>query len=300
MWKAYTLLLIIYLAEAGVVVSIPDLKPIVGEIYEGEVEFVLPANADPHLYSPSREDFEKVARSDLCILANSEIISFETEIKRFCKNSLDFSDYNVMILSFPGIGKNYHAYWLYPENAIKIAEKVKDKLIEIQPEKEEFYKTRFERFVEEVRKAQTDAESIVRTVKHYDFIAMDPHTAYAVAALKLNTSFVFPEEVPPSLADIPKKKGNCIVVIAEYQKGTKLEDIGREIARELNCGFSAIDVMTEIRYSSKLISNAAKLSNPEFKNEGNAVSLALGVLGSLALIEALVIVVLWRRLQRKI
>ncbi len=294
MWKAYTFLLIIYLAEAGIVVSIPDLKPIVEEIYEEKVEFVLPAHADPHLYSPSREDFEKVTGSELCILANSEIISFEAEIKRFCKNSLDFSDYNVTILSFPGIGENYHAYWLYPENAIKIAEKVKDRLIEIQPEKEEFYKKRFERFVEEVGKAKADAEYIVRTVKHYDFIAMDPHTAYAVAALKLNTSFVFPEEVPPSLKEIPKKKGNCIVVIAEYQKGTKLEDIGRELAKELNCGFSAIDVMTEIRYSSKLISNAAKLSNPEFKNEGDAVSLALGVLGSLAFIEALVIVALWR------
>lgn len=297
MWKTYTIFLIVAIAQAGIVVSIPDLKNIVEEVYGSEVEVILPGHADPHLYSPSRHDFERVKGADLLILANSEIISFEAEMKELSKKSLDFEDYNAKILEFPGIGKNYHAYWLYPENAIKIAEKVTEKLIEMYPEREEFYRLKFERFAEKIRDAERDAKKIVASVKDYDFIAMDPHVAYAISALDLKLLFVFPEEIPPAFADIPKKKGDCIVVIAEYQKGTKLEEIGRKMATDIGCGIAFVDVMSEIDYSSRLILNAAKLSNPEFKREERDP--LVPILGALALSEAFIIVFLWRS-KRKI
>ncbi|MEM0350731.1 MAG: zinc ABC transporter substrate-binding protein [Archaeoglobaceae archaeon] len=292
MWKTYTLVLILFsVANAGIVVSIPDLKPLVEEIYGESVESILPSNVDPHMFSLSYRDLEMAKKAKMLILANSKLLGFEEELKGLCNETLDFEDYEATILSFPGIGKNYHAYWLYPENGVKIALKVKEKLSSIFPENAEKYEKNFERFVHHLSKTERDAEKIVSKVKNYDFIAMDPHVAYAISALKLNVSFVFPEEISPSILEIPKKRGNCILVMAEYQKGTKLEEVAKKLASEMECGISVIDVLSNISYESRLVLNAARLSNPQIvEREGFIVYL----LGAITVFEAVVIAILWR------
>lgn len=294
MWKTYSIILtilIVSIARANVVVSIPDFKSIVERIYGEEVESVAPANTDPHLFSLTSEDLEKVKNAKLLILANSKIIGFEEEIKNLNQNTLDFEDYKVEILSFPGIGKNYHAYWLLPENTIKIASKVKEKLSEIYPEKKQFYERNFEKFVSSMQVAMRDSEKIVNPVKNYEFVAMDPHTAYAISALNLNVIFAFPEEVTPGAIELKNLSNNCVVAIAEYQKGTKIEEMALKIAQEKNCGVAVLKVLSDISPESMLISNAVILSNiRQVEREDNLAY----IFAFIAAIEAILILWLWR------
>ncbi|MCS7119494.1 MAG: zinc ABC transporter substrate-binding protein [Archaeoglobaceae archaeon] len=293
MRKTHTLILILIIpvVKASVVVSIPDLERLVEEIYGENVESILPSNADPHLFSLSYRDIERAKNTELLVLANSELIGFEEELKRLNNKVLDFGDYNATIISFPGVGENFHAYWLYPENAVKIASKVKQKLSELYPEKAGFYEKNLEKFVESLNRAKNDVNKIVKNVKDYDFIAMDPHTAYAIYALSLNVKFAFPEDIPPSAVQLPKLKGECIVVIADYQRGTKIEEIAEKIAEEMGCGISQVDVISDISYEFRMILNAVKLSNPEFRRERE---FSLLILGAIAVIEAILLVILWR------
>lgn len=295
MWKTYSiaLMLLVAVSDATVVVSIPDLKGIVERIYDGEVESIAPSNVDPHLFSLTSRDLQKAKEAKLLILANSELLEFEEKIKSLNPEVLDFEDYNAVILSFPGIGKNYHAYWLLPENAVRIASKLKEKLSEIYPDKKQIYEQNFEKFTTSLQIAKRDAEKIVEKVKNYEFIAMDPHTAYAISALNLRVSFVFPEETFPGSVELKNLSSNeCVVAIAEYQKGTKIEEIALKIAKEKDCGIAVLKVVSDLTPESTLIYNAVSLSNPERREKEE--NLLVYALATLAVLEAIVIVVLWR------
>uniref|UniRef100_A0A7J3M3K4 Zinc ABC transporter substrate-binding protein n=1 Tax=Archaeoglobus fulgidus TaxID=2234 RepID=A0A7J3M3K4_ARCFL len=301
MRKTYSIvltLLLIPIANASVVVSIPDLKSIVERICGEDVESIATANVDPHLFSLTSEELQKVRNAKLLILANSEMLEFEKKIKSLSSETLDFRDYEPKILSFPGIEENYHAYWLLPENTIRIASKVKEKLSEIYPEKREIYEQNFERFVISFQLATKDAEKIVKKMRDYDFIAMDPHTAYAISALNLSVSFVFPEEAFPGaveLGNLNLKK--CVVTIADYQRETKIEEMAVKIAEEKQCGIAVLKVVSDLSPESMLIYNAVSLSNPEYKE--NREDFAVYILGLFAMVEAIIIVALWRS-KRKI
>lgn len=295
MWKAYTvaLTLLAALADASVVVSIPDLKNIVERIYDGEVECIAPSNVDPHLFSLTSRDLQKAKEAKLLVLANSGILEFEERLKDLATEVLDFEDYEAEILSFPGIGENYHAYWLLPENAMRIASKVKEKLSEIYPEKKEVYEQNFLAFKASLEIAKRDAEKIVENVKDRDYIAMDPHTAYAISALNLSISFAFPEDVAPSALELRNLSSkSCVVAIAEYQRGTKIEEMALKIANEKGCGIAVLKVISDLTPESMLIYNAAILSNLEEGEKGENV--LLHILALVAVAEAVAIVVLWR------
>lgn len=293
MWKAYSLLLILFIspASANVVVSIPELKGIVERIYDGEVESVMPSNIDPHLFSLTSKELQKVRDAKLTILANSKIIGFEEELKSLGSSVLDFEDYKAEILSFPGIGENYHAYWLFPENAVKIAFKVKEKLSDIYPERKQIYEQNFEKFVNSLEIARKDAEKIVREIKGYDFVAMDPHTAYAIAALNLNVVFAFPEEISPGAVELRNLQKECIVTIAEYQKGTKIEEIAVKIAEEKKCRIAVLKVISDLSPESILLFNAASLSNSKRVEKEDFL---VYILSLIAAVEAILLVALWR------
>ncbi len=304
MRKAYTipLILLIYLmspvADASVLVSIPELRSIVERIYGEKVDSVAPANVDPHLFSITSRDLQRAKDARLLILANSEIIEFEEKLKNINPEVLDFEDYEATILSFPGIGKNYHAYWLLPENTIKIAFRVKEKLSEIYPERREIYEQNFERFVDSMQLTMKEVEKIVANVKDHEFVAMDPHTAYAISALNLSVSFAFPEEVSPGAVELGKLrlKDKCVVAIAEYQRGTKIEEIAVKIASENRCGLAVLQVITDLSPESMLIYNAVSLSKPEYvENKENVV---VHILAFIAIVEAILLVAVWRSKRR--
>ncbi|WP_161997848.1 hypothetical protein, partial [Escherichia coli] len=125
----------------------------------------------------------------------------------------------------------------------------------------------FERFASSLQLAKRDAEKIVSKVKDYEFIAMDPHTAYAISALDLSVSFAFPEDISPGAVELKNLslKSNCVVVLADYQRGTKIEEIAVKIAEKERCGIASLKVVSDLSPESMLVYNAVSLSNPEYR-----------------------------------
>lgn len=300
-WKAYTLvliLLLIGLAEGKILVSIPELKSLAERISGEEVESLIPSSVDPHYVSISYRELKKVEEAEVVLLANSWLIPFEAELKQNCLRCLDFENYNATLLEFPGIGKNPHAYWLLPENALKIANALKKKLSEIEPKRAEELERNYEDFKKSLELAEKDAKKLVSNVKDYEFIAMDPHTAYAVSALGLKVSYAFPEEIAPSAFEIENLKAEkCVFVIADYQEESKLGEIAKQMAVEKGCGIAKVKVISELSFESQLLANAVSLSNPQFEAKGENSLIYL--LSLIAVCEAIALVVLWR-LRRRI
>ncbi|MCR8433768.1 MAG: zinc ABC transporter substrate-binding protein [Candidatus Korarchaeota archaeon] len=123
------------------------------------VDYIIPDGADPHNYALTLDDIAKASKADLIVLINSEFLSLESDLKEAVyetnqsKQFLDFRDYEnygIAILPAPGIEKNYHAYWTYPDNAIAIAKAVKDKLSYLQPALSSVFEANFNEFVREV------------------------------------------------------------------------------------------------------------------------------------------------------
>lgn len=286
-------------ADAKILVSIPDLKGIAEKISGEEVETIIPSSVDPHYFSISYFDLKKLEEAEIVLLANSELIEFELKIKEICgEKCLDFKDYNATILQFPGLGYNFHAYWLFPENALKIGLALKNKLSEIFPERAEEYERNYENFRNSIELARLEAQEIVSKFRNYNFIALDPHSAYAISALSLNVVFVFPEEVFPSANELEslKKLQNCVIVVTEYQENTKIGEMANQIAEEIGCGVARVKVISELSFESQLIANAVLLSNPTFKASSKdeiIISLSL-----IALAEAIALVFLWQSKRR--
>ncbi|MCS7144009.1 MAG: zinc ABC transporter substrate-binding protein [Archaeoglobaceae archaeon] len=303
MWKTNTFVLILLLAigcsEAKILVSIPDLKNIAEKISDEKVESIIPSSVDPHYISISYQELRKVENAKIVLLANSELIGFEAEIKNVCGDKcLDFKEYNATLLDFRGIGYNPHAYWLLPENALKIALTLKNKLIELHPDKSEEYDRNYENFRKEMENAKIFAKEIVSKVQDYDFIAMDPHVAYAISAVQLQVSMAFPEDLTLSMHEIGEvKESKCVLVIAEYHEKTKLEEIAKQIALEKKCKISKVKILSNMSPEAQLISNSVLLANPNYPNSEDLGLFYL--ISIIAVAEAIALVVLWQS-KRKI
>lgn len=125
-------------AANTIVVTIPDFKPIAEAIAGDDFEVVslIPPGSDPHSFTLSVEDVEKLGSADVIVLANSNFFDFEAKIAEEFGNVVDFDDYNATLLDFPGYPSNPHGYWMLPENAIRIAKAIKDRLEERYPRQE--------------------------------------------------------------------------------------------------------------------------------------------------------------------
>lgn len=297
MRKDYTILLILFfisIADARIIVSIPELKSIAERISGEEVDCLIKSPVDPHYVSIGYQELRELENAEVILLANSELIEFESKIKEnYEEKCLDFKDYNATILEFAGIGENPHAYWLLPKNALNIANALKKRLAEIHPEKAGEFEKNYEDFKKAIELAKRDAEKIVSKFKDHSFVAMDPHVAYAISALSLRVSLAFPEEITPSAEELQRIKHfeRCVLVIADYQEGTKIAEMAKQIAEESKCGIAKVKIVSDLSYESLLIVNAVALANPSFmEHEEDWVPYLL----MLVVLEALALVALWR------
>jgi len=301
MRKAYTVILILLIsaADARILVSIPELEGIAERISGEDAESLIGSQVDPHYASISYQELKKIEDAEVVLLANSKLIEFESKIRQVCgEKCLDFEDYNATLQEFPGIGENPHAYWLLPKNALNIALALKNRLAEIHPERAGEFEKNYRNFKKAIELAEKDARKIVSDVKDYSFVAMDPHAAYAISALGLKVSLAFPEEVTPSAEELKgiDRLRNCVLVIAEYQEGTKVEEIAKQIAKESKCGIAKVKVVSNLNFETMLIANAVSLANPLFSESENEWLLYL--LSLVVLVESVALVVLWQSKRR--
>ncbi len=123
-----------------IVVSIPSLATIVKEVVGNitKVDTILPEGVDPHSYSLTVKDIEKIRNADILILADKEHLTLEQQILENAPGKIyfdfeNYTQYGAYMISIPGFEKNFHGYWLYPDNARAIAVTIAQKLEELYP-----------------------------------------------------------------------------------------------------------------------------------------------------------------------
>lgn len=97
------------------------------------LEVVLPAGADPHVFTVTADQIRSFRQAELIIYAHSASMEFETVLRKALPQlpALDFPDYaaqGAVLHDAPGYPQNYHGYWLGLENAAAIARAIATRL----------------------------------------------------------------------------------------------------------------------------------------------------------------------------
>jgi len=142
-----------------VTVTIDILKTIVFPIIEGagEVNSIVPEEAEPHSFILTPSIIKDAARSDLIVITGH--MEWEKElIRRVAEErgvnpesvSLNLLEVDgVRIFSIEG-ERNIHGFWLLPENVLAIAKALTDKLKELRPEYSQRISENYNSFSKEI------------------------------------------------------------------------------------------------------------------------------------------------------
>ncbi len=286
----------------NIVVSIPDFESIVNEIVEANVSVILPAGMDPHTFSITKETIEKIKRADLIILANSNLLSYEKNIKEnWDKEYLDFEDYNATLFDFDGFKNNPHGYWMYINNSILIAKAIAYKLAEIYPEKKDYYIKNYENFKERLMKAGRFIINLSKEKGIYGkkVIAAVPGVCYIVKNLGIEADeILFAEGTSITFSKEIWDKEYLGIVVPEFLKDAKAGKVAEQIARDTNTSIIYVKFAEGGDFLNNLYYNSFQFLsfNLQEKAEYNIWLIYLSILLIiLAIVEGIIIYMLYRR-----
>ncbi len=259
-------------ADPLVVVTVSDLKPIVEDICGGycNVASLLEPNEDPHHFSLSSSDLKLLKKAELIVLANSELLGFESKIKSEFDNVIDFDDYGVILKDYPGYAANPHGYWLYPQNALAIAKAVARKLSEIHPTNADGFERNYQKFEHRVIAAADEAAKIASGVRGEKFVAMVPGVCYIASTFNAEVAAVLLSEGAgfvsgKTLEEVKTKLRSgeyAGIIVPEFMKGSKGGELAEQLARDTGCRIAYVRFSAgDLSYDSLLIFNAAQLAH---------------------------------------
>jgi len=303
-------------AKIKIAVSISDFAPIAREIGGDfvEVRYILPPAMDPHSFSLTKEKIDEIKNADLIILANSNLLSYESKIKEIYgdKECLDFPDYEkegASLATFDGFEKNPHGYWLGCDNAIAIAKTIAKKLSEMTGNNE-YFMEKFNGFREKMEKARNCVinESIVAGIYGKKVVAAVPGVCYIASNYGIDANEILLSEGSASISIEERKKiegelqseDYIGIVIPKFMKYSKAGEIAEDIARETESRVIYVKFAMggNESYESIFYYNFMQFLNPveieEKKYNGEIIILCVA-LTIFALFEGGIIYVLWRR-----
>src|SRR5699024_7627106 len=127
-------------------------KEIAGDTLE--VESVYPKNVNMHNYEPSQKDILSYAKGDLFIYTNHELDPVAKKIDETIGNDVEvleaFDNKDEFIKDEHDHDHDHHHgefdphVWLDPELSIQMAENIKNKLVELNPDEKETYEANYE------------------------------------------------------------------------------------------------------------------------------------------------------------
>jgi zinc transport system substrate-binding protein len=255
-----------------VTVSIPPYAWFVKNITSGdfEVNIMVPAGADHHVYEPVPAQVMAIGRSKGYI--SNGLLSFEmTWLDRFYEaNSqmakLDLSEGLDLIEAGHESGHNHshgeegHShgegadphYWLSPAVAKRIAVKTLDFIISLNPQGEARYRARYDSVLFLINKTERLADSLLSEYRGSSFMIFHPALGYIARDYGLNQYAVETEGKEPSPADLKRlidisRENNIKVIFVQTGYDTKS---AAAIAAETGAKVVTIDPMGEDWYES--------------------------------------------------
>ena len=263
-----------------IVATIPPLASIAREIAgeRAEVYYIIPTNSDPHQYSLSPRDVSLVESSDLFISVGTEPFIKKLNARRV----LSWGDW----IKAGAVVKdgNPHYLWLYPENAVKIAEAIEKELEEMDPSGREYYRINLEKFNKSIEELISWISSYTSDIRGSYVLLAGAHFAPIADAMGLNVAGILikgegklpsPEDLKNFEENGTKKNARIILVLATQRDSdegrlaeTASGDTGIPIAYAYGIMFSGSDTYEEfIKYTVAGIKAAVESSRPVGKQD---------------------------------
>jgi len=245
------------------------------------VTVLIPPGTSPHTFEPSPSQLMEVEEADLyvkngagleiwmerIIRANQEMLIVDSSSGIDLIEAADSRD-----LAADNQGRKVHQkiltadphIWLSPKNAMIIVEEICQGLIEVDPEKAEFYRDNRDDYLERLRELDSDLNSTFSELDRKEFIVLHPAWSYLardygliqVAILesekepgprylaeivevarekKIKTIFVDPNFNPKSAEIIAEEIGGRVVPLDPLAEDyiANMRDVGQKIASGL-------------------------------------------------------------------
>jgi len=218
------------------------VKEIVGPY--ANVFSILPPGTDPHSYSPTIEDINKIKSSDLLVLANPDFLEFERRILENVNDkpflTLDnYTKYGLTIIRTGELTKNYHGYWTHPLNALAISKAVTNALTAIDPENKDYYMSKLDLFEEKINSLIDELNKLSsnNNLDELTSVAIIPAVAYILNACGISVGVLLVGEPgqtpsPSKYAEVSQKLEQGvydIIVTDEVTKGSSIGNLAEQL-----------------------------------------------------------------------
>lgn len=211
---------------------------------------IIPEGMDSHTFEPAPSDIKYIAEADLIIFNG---LNLETPAEKLAKsrakkgskilklgdNTITKKEW-VYDFSFPeDKGDPNPHLWLNAAYAMKYAELVKDKLIEMSPENREYYKKNADRFIKRLVQLDKAIFTAVKTIPEKNRKLLTYHDSWAYFAKRYGMKVIgaiqpsdFAEPSPREISGIidQLKKENVPAIFGSEVFPSKIE---KQIAREV-------------------------------------------------------------------
>jgi ABC-type Zn uptake system ZnuABC Zn-binding protein ZnuA len=215
-----------------------------------ELHGIIPEGMDSHTFEPAPSDVKYIAEADLIILNG---LNLETSTKKLAK-SRSKNGAQILKLGENTITKNEWLFdfsfpedkgdpnphlWLNVAYAMKYAELIRDKLIEMNPENREYYKKNADRFIKRLAQLDKAIFTAVKTIPEKNRKLLTYHDSWAYFAKRYGMKVIgaiqpsdFAEPSPREITGIidQLKKESVPAIFGSEVFPSKIE---KQIAREV-------------------------------------------------------------------
>jgi len=210
-----------------------------------DVENLLPSGAGAHDYSLSPDDARKIAQADIIIMNG---VNLESWLNKLTGVSEKSSIYTV-VDSSSGIDilDNDPHIWLSPLNAIMQVKRIRDGLINADPENSKLYSDNTAAYIKRLEILDKEISDEISGWKRKDFVAFHPAFRYLAKDYGLNLAAVIRES--PETEPSPRHITEVIDTIRSKNIKSIFTDpiithkIVRSIAADLNLQVYSLDTM---------------------------------------------------------
>ncbi len=242
-------------AKVLVLSSIKPLTLIAQEIVgdSGSVDTLLPVTASPHDYPLKASDHSRLQKADIVLWVGPELESFLQKPLGSLPSARLISGYGLAGLYWPAeeVGHDHHHerdphLWLDPRNAIVVARRLSEKLIEIDVAHKQNYSSNLQVFVKKMEALDAKIAIKLRPFAGIGFAVYHEgyrHFVGRYGLRQLDYVTFTPEQQPgakhlQSLREVLRSDGVCLFLEPYFEPPSV-----RNLAKELNLHLGILDAL---------------------------------------------------------
>lgn len=172
-----------------ITVSIPPFKYFVEQIAGDKfiINVMVPPGANPHIYEPSPDQITQLSRS-VAYISNGYLAFEKTWLERFSEINRKIKKLSLATCIEPILSGHQHEgghneiadphYWVSPVCAGKMAESIRDFLIELDPANKQLYDDNYRVLSEKISSVDKLAKELAFSAHGKTFLIYHPNLAY--------------------------------------------------------------------------------------------------------------------------